>query len=58
VAKGFSTVLKRFKSQMRLSMTYDQGTEMSSHKTLTKTAKVAEQNNGNTEPPVRDSRGA
>jgi IS30 family transposase len=41
VAKGFSTVLKRFKSQMRLSMTYDQGSEMSLHKTLTKTAKVA-----------------
>ena len=41
VAKGFSTVLKRFKSQMRLSMTYDQGSEMSLHKTLTRTANIA-----------------
>jgi IS30 family transposase len=41
VAKGFSTVLKRFKSQMRLSMTYDQGSEMSQHKKLTKAANVA-----------------
>ena len=41
VAKGFSTVLKRFKSQMRLSMTYYQGSEMSQHKKLTKAANVA-----------------
>jgi transposase, IS30 family len=41
VAKGFSSILKRFKSQMRLSMTYDQGSEMSLHKTLTKATKVA-----------------
>ena len=41
VAKGFSTILKRFKGQMRLSMTYDQGSEMSLHKTLTKTANIA-----------------
>jgi transposase, IS30 family len=41
VAKCFGTILKRFKSQMRRSMTYDQGSEMSLHKTLAKDAKIA-----------------
>jgi IS30 family transposase len=41
VAKGFSTILKRFQSQMRLSMTYDQGSEMSQHKKLAKAANIA-----------------
>jgi transposase, IS30 family len=41
VAKGFGTILKRFKRQLRLSMTYDQGSEMSQHKTLAKDANIA-----------------
>jgi transposase, IS30 family len=40
VAKGFSRIFKRFESQMRLSMTFDQGSEMSKHKTLTKNTGV------------------
>jgi transposase, IS30 family len=35
VAAGFSTILNRVDSQMRQSLTYDQGTEMARHKTLT-----------------------
>jgi len=34
VAESFTTIFKRFDSQMRLSMTFDQGSEMSKHKTL------------------------
>ncbi len=34
-AEGFATILNRFESQMRRSMTYDQGTEMAHHQTLT-----------------------
>jgi IS30 family transposase len=34
-AEGFATILNRFQSQMRRSMTYDQGTEMAHHQTLT-----------------------
>jgi IS30 family transposase len=34
-AEGFATILNRFQSQMRRSMTYDQGTEMAHHRTLT-----------------------
>ena len=41
VAKRFATILKRFKSQLRRSMTYDQGSEMSMHKTLAKDANIA-----------------
>jgi IS30 family transposase len=41
VAKCFATILKRFKAQLRRSMTYDQGSEMSLHQTLTKDAKIA-----------------
>ena len=36
VARAFGRILKRFERQMRLSMTFDQGSEMSKHKTLTK----------------------
>jgi len=36
VAKAFARILKRFENQMRRSMTFDQGSEMSKHKTLTK----------------------
>jgi transposase, IS30 family len=36
VARAFGRILKRFEKQMRLSMTFDQGSEMSRHKTLTK----------------------
>ena len=41
VARRFGTILKRFKSQLRRSMTYDQGSEMSQHKTLAKDANIA-----------------
>ena len=34
-AQGFSDILNRFDSQLRLSMTYDQGSEMRHHKILT-----------------------
>jgi transposase, IS30 family len=40
VARGFGRILKRFETQMRLSMTFDQGSEMSKHKTLTKNTGV------------------
>jgi IS30 family transposase len=40
VTKSFTKIFKRFDSQMRLSMTWDQGSEMSKHKTLTKNTKV------------------
>jgi transposase, IS30 family len=40
VARGFGRILKRFEKQMRLSMTFDQGSEMSRHKTLTKNTGV------------------
>ena len=33
--KGFSMVLNRIQAQMRLSMTYDQGKEMASHRQIT-----------------------
>ena len=35
VAECFGTIFQRFDSQMRLSMTFDQGSEMSQHKSLT-----------------------
>jgi IS30 family transposase len=40
VATSFSKIFKRFDSQMRRSMTFDQGSEMSQHKTLTKNTGV------------------
>src|SRR6202161_4053923 len=40
VAECFTKIFKRFESQMRLSMTFDQGSEMSKHKTLTKNTGV------------------
>ena len=40
VAERFTKIFKRFESQMRLSMTFDQGSEMSKHKTLTKNTGV------------------
>ena len=40
VARAFARILKRFERQMRLSMTFDQGSEMSKHKTLTKSTGV------------------
>src|SRR5580698_4805452 len=40
VAECFTKIFKRFGSQMRLSMTFDQGSEMSKHKTLTKNTGV------------------
>ena len=40
VAECFTKIFKRFDSQMRLSMTFDQGSEMSKHKTLTKNTGV------------------
>jgi IS30 family transposase len=40
VARAFARILKRFEKQMRLSMTFDQGSEMSRHKTLTKNTGV------------------
>lgn len=41
VAAGFSAILQRIDSQLRLSMTYDQGTEMSHHQLLTQQTGVA-----------------
>ena len=35
-AEAFTAILKRFDSQLRRSMTYDQGSEMRHHKTLTR----------------------
>jgi IS30 family transposase len=40
VAKAYTRALKRFESQMRRSITWDQGSEMSKHKTLTKNTGV------------------
>jgi IS30 family transposase len=40
VAAAFSRILNRFNSQMRRSVTYDQGKEMSQHKVLSKTTKM------------------
>jgi IS30 family transposase len=40
VADSFTKIFKRFDSQMRRSMTFDQGSEMSKHKTLTKNTGV------------------
>src|SRR5580698_3433955 len=40
VAESFTTIFNRFESQMRRSMTFDQGSEMSQHKTLTKNTGV------------------
>ena len=40
-AEAFSGILNRFDSQLRRSMTYDQGTEMRHHKRLTKNTGVA-----------------
>jgi IS30 family transposase len=34
-AEAFTKILNRFEAQMRLSMTYDQGSEMRCHKRLT-----------------------
>jgi IS30 family transposase len=41
VADAFATILNRVDSQLRRSMTYDQGTEMAHHKTLTEKTGVA-----------------
>jgi IS30 family transposase len=41
VAESFTTIFNRFESQMRRSMTFDQGSEMRQHKTLTKNTGVA-----------------
>lgn len=41
VAESFTGIFKRFESQMRRSMTFDQGSEMSQHKTLTENTGVA-----------------
>ena len=38
--KAFSSILKRFSSQMRRSLTYDQGSEMRHHQRLTKNTGV------------------
>jgi transposase, IS30 family len=40
VAESFTTIFNRFESQMRRSMTFDQGSEMRQHKTLTKNTGV------------------
>lgn len=40
-AEAFTRILNRFDSQMRRSLTYDQGTEMAHHKTLTANTGVA-----------------
>jgi transposase, IS30 family len=40
VAECFTMIFKRFDSQMLLSMTFDQGSEMSKHKTLTENTGV------------------
>ncbi len=39
-ARGFAKIFQRFDSQMRRSMTYDQGTEMAQHKLLTQESGV------------------
>ena len=39
-ANGFATILKRFDTQMRRSMTYDQGREMAQHRSLSQQANV------------------
>jgi len=39
-ANGFATILKRFDSQMRCSLTYDQGDEMAQHRSLSQQAEV------------------
>jgi IS30 family transposase len=39
-ARGFAKIFKRFDSQMRRSMTYDQGTEMAQHKLFTQQSGV------------------
>src|ERR1700678_103905 len=39
-ANGFATILNRFQSSMRLSMTYDQGREMAQHRSLSQQANV------------------
>jgi transposase, IS30 family len=39
-AEAFTAILNRFDSQLRRSMTYDQGSEMRHHKTLTRDAGV------------------
>ena len=41
VAAGFALILNRIDSQLRRSMTYDQGTEMAHHKTLTEQTGIA-----------------
>jgi transposase, IS30 family len=40
VAESFTKIFQRFESQMRRSMTFDQGSEMSKHKTLTENTGV------------------
>jgi len=40
VARRYATKFNRLPSQMRLSMTYDQGTEMTAHESLTQTTKI------------------
>ena len=39
-ANGFAQILKRFDSQMRRSLTYDQGREMAQHKSLAEQAQL------------------
>ncbi len=39
-ANGFATILNRFDSQMRRSLTYDQGREMAHHRSLSQQASV------------------
>jgi IS30 family transposase len=39
-ARAFTGILNRFDSQLRRSLTYDQGTEMAQHKTLTRNTGV------------------
>jgi transposase, IS30 family len=39
-ANGFATILNRFDSQMRRSLTYDQGREMAQHRSLSQQANV------------------
>lgn len=40
VAQRYAAKFNKLPSQMRLSMTYDQGTEMTSHEALTQTSKI------------------
>ena len=40
-ARGFARIFQRFDSQLRRSMTYDQGTEMAQHKLFTEQSGVA-----------------